>query len=209
MAIQEFREKRGPGRACTWQHGDRQQSVGGLQLASVFRDTGCCNHSLLQCVVQAREEDLAAASRAGLLVVAPDCCSPGQALHRIDRPPWPTFGCAKSSGGTWRMWVPQATAARPLLHCPLAPAAQWADTSPTAAASQVRSLAITPEGALFTGSRDKTIKLWKEGGDGAYAEELTLVSGQELLDGMAAVAAAAAAVCLGSVCCCLPTAVPA
>lgn len=44
------------------------------------------------------------------------------------------------------------------------------DTTP-----QVRSLAITPEGAVLTGSRDKTVKLWRQGEDGAYAEELTLV----------------------------------
>ena len=45
---------------------------------------------------------------------------------------------------------------------------------------QVRSLAVTPNGALLTGSRDKTIKLWREGPDGAFHEESTLVSAVQL-----------------------------
>ncbi|KAL4428166.1 hypothetical protein ABPG75_002255 [Micractinium tetrahymenae] len=39
----------------------------------------------------------------------------------------------------------------------------------------VRSLAVTPEGVVVTGSRDKTIKLWAQGEDGSYSETTTLV----------------------------------
>lgn len=41
---------------------------------------------------------------------------------------------------------------------------------------QVRSLAITPEGVVVTGSRDKSIKLWAQGEDETYRETATLVS---------------------------------
>jgi len=40
---------------------------------------------------------------------------------------------------------------------------------------QVRSLCITPEGAVLTGSRDTTIKLWQEDEGGAFTEAATLV----------------------------------
>lgn len=54
-------------------------------------------------------------------------------------------------------------------------AADRAPRSPLA--PQVRALAITPEGAVLTGSRDKTIKLWSEGPDGAFTDTTTLVRG--------------------------------
>ena len=42
--------------------------------------------------------------------------------------------------------------------------------------TQVRALAVLPDGTLATGSRDKTIKLWKVDAGGAFAEAATLVS---------------------------------
>ena len=54
-------------------------------------------------------------------------------------------------------------------------------------------MCVTPEGALLTGSRDKTIKLWREGEDGAYVEDKTLVRGDREAWATAAAAAAAAA----------------
>ncbi|PSC75649.1 phospholipase A-2-activating [Micractinium conductrix] len=49
----------------------------------------------------------------------------------------------------------------------------------------VRSLAVTPNGALLTGSRDKTIKLWREGPDGAFHEESTLVGHTDFVSALA------------------------
>jgi phospholipase A-2-activating protein len=46
---------------------------------------------------------------------------------------------------------------------------------------QVRSLCITAEGAVVTGSRDKTIKLWTEQEDGSFADSTTLVRWAEPL----------------------------
>ena len=46
---------------------------------------------------------------------------------------------------------------------------------------QVRSLCITPDGSVVTGSRDKTIKVWTAGEDGSFTETSTLVSSVEAL----------------------------
>ncbi|PRW44412.1 phospholipase A-2-activating [Chlorella sorokiniana] len=49
----------------------------------------------------------------------------------------------------------------------------------------VRAVCVTPEGALLTGSRDKTIKLWREGEDGAYVEDKTLVGHTDFVSAVA------------------------
>ncbi|KAL4433027.1 hypothetical protein ABPG77_006454 [Micractinium sp. CCAP 211/92] len=49
----------------------------------------------------------------------------------------------------------------------------------------VRSLAISPEGVVVTGSRDKTIKLWRQGEDGTYIETSTLVGHSDFVSALA------------------------
>ena len=48
--------------------------------------------------------------------------------------------------------------------------------APAVSLSQVRALAVLPDGTLATGSRDKTVKLWKVAPDGrSFDEAATLV----------------------------------
>ena len=98
-------------------------------------------------------------------------------------------GAARARGG--------CEAAPLVALAPRSPRSQLADII-LFARSQVRAVCVTPEGALLTGSRDKTIKLWQEGEDGAYVEDKTLVRGDRAAWGTTAAAAAAAATATSS-----------
>ena len=67
--------------------------------------------------------------------------------------------------------------ARTPLHSPALVGCQTPLTRVLLPSLQVRSVCITPEGAVLTGSRDKTIKLWTEGPDGTFTATTTLVGG--------------------------------
>ncbi|KAI3428691.1 hypothetical protein D9Q98_007514 [Chlorella vulgaris] len=62
----------------------------------------------------------------------------------------------------------------------------------------VRSLCITPDGSILTGSRDTTIKLWTEGQYGAFAETMTLVGHTDFVSALAYAPQGVPNVCQGA-----------